>query len=366
MEQQGIDVLHLEVGEPDFGPPECVKRSLETALNAGYAKYTETAGISVLRNAISQKLSDQHKYEIKPDQIIVTPGGRFGLFLAVSNEIAPGDEVIIIDPSYPAYSDLVKTVGGRPIHLPTYLEDGWNPDCNHLECLVNDTTSMIILNSPSNPTGKIFSRENLLRIGDIARAHDFMVLIDDPYSCFTYENSDRYFNLASVAELSDNVAYLFSFSKAYAMSGWRLGYTVLPAGLKRQLIKVHDMNMICAPRVSQAAGIAALSSDDQHLDAYRSAFSRRRELICQRLDALAHVFSYNKPEGAYYVFPKILADHANSRDFCLELLNKTGVALAPGSAFGPSGENHVRMAYCVPDETIEQAFDRMETHFGKA
>jgi aspartate/methionine/tyrosine aminotransferase len=192
-----------------------------------------------------------------------------------------------------------------------------------------------------------------------------MILIDDPYSHFTYENREKYFNLASVAELSDIIAYMFSFSKAYAMCGWRLGYMVLPAGLKRQLIKVHDLNMICAPRISQVAGIAALSGDDRHLAGYRDAFARRRELICQRLDALAHAFRYNKPEGAYYIFPKIVADHASSRDFCLELLHSAGVALAPGSAFGPSGENHVRMAYCVPEDTINQAFDRMEAYFGR-
>jgi aspartate/methionine/tyrosine aminotransferase len=158
---------------------------------------------------------------------------------------------------------------------------------------------------------------------------------------------------------------LYSFSKAYAMSGWRLGYIILPAWLKKQVIKVHDLNMICTPRVSQSAGIAALSGDAHHIVEFETAFRSRRELICQRLDAVSHVFEYIKPEGAYYVFPRILVPHVNARDFCLELLNRTRVTLAPGSAFGPSGEGHVRMAYCVSEDTINLAFDRLEAYFGK-
>ncbi len=192
-----------------------------------------------------------------------------------------------------------------------------------------------------------------------------MILIDDPYSHFTYDQKGKYFNLASVSELSEYIAYMFSFSKAYAMSGWRLAYMILPAHLKKQVIKVHDLNMICTPRVSQSAGIAALSGDAHHLIEYEAAFNNRRELICQRLDALSDVFDYNKPEGAYYVFPRILVPHDDSHGFCLELLEKTGVALTPGSAFGPSGENHVRMAYCVSEDTINLAFDRLAAHFGK-
>jgi aspartate/methionine/tyrosine aminotransferase len=167
-----------------------------------------------------------------------------------------------------------------------------------------------------------------------------------------------------VIDLFENIAYLYSFSKAYAMSGWRLGYMILPAYLKRQVIKMHDLNMICTSRVTQSAGISALSGDAHHLAVFETAFAKRRELICQRLDAMPHIFDYIKPEGAYYVFPRILSEHTTSRDFCLDLLNKTKVTLAPGSAFGPSGENHVRMAYCVAEDTLNLAFDRLEAHFG--
>jgi aminotransferase len=370
MRSASIDnVASLAWGVPSFPTPDYIKTAVIAQLERDndIGKYTLPDGLSDLKSLAALKHERDTGIAVDADErILVTAGNMQGMFALLHLITNPGDEIIVTDPCFASHIQQISICGGRPVYWRLDEANAWRLDVDAFSKLVSQRTKAVIINSPSNPTGKIFSRENLLRIGDIARAHDFMVLIDDPYSHFLYENTDRYFNLASVAELSDNVAYLFSFSKAYAMSGWRLGYTVLPAGLKRQLIKVHDMNMICAPRVSQAAGIAALSGDDQHLAEYRSAFSRRRELICQRLDALAHVFSYNKPEGAYYVFPKILADHADSREFCLALLNKTGVALAPGSAFGPSGEHHVRMAYCVPDETIEQAFDRMEAHFGKA
>jgi aspartate/methionine/tyrosine aminotransferase len=192
-----------------------------------------------------------------------------------------------------------------------------------------------------------------------------MILLDDPYSHFTYENADKYFNISSISELSDNIAYLFTFSKTYAMSGWRLGYMILPAALKRQVLKVHDATIICTPRVSQVAGIAALTHEPVHLKDFEAQLSKRRDLICERLDALSHVFDYVRPEGAYYVFPRILAEHADSLSFAMRLLDEAKVVVTPGAAFGPTGEHHVRMAFCVDEATIDLAFDRLEALFGR-
>jgi aspartate/methionine/tyrosine aminotransferase len=204
-----------------------------------------------------------------------------------------------------------------------------------------------------------------MQVGNIARQHDILVFIDDPYSDFVYENRDRYFNLASVEELKENLVYLFSFSKSYAMSGWRLSYMVMPAELKREALKVHDATMICAPRISQLAGIVALSQPSTHKQEFASIMGRRRELITQRLARVPHVFTSHVPEGAYYVFPKIQLPHNTSREFAIDLLNRAGVAVTPGSAFGPSGEHHVRMAYCVDDDTINLAFDRIEKYYSE-
>ena len=197
-------------------------------------------------------------------------------------------------------------------------------------------------------------------VGRLATKHGLLVILDDPYCHFTYENRDRYFNLSSVPELADRVAYLFTFSKCHAMSGWRLGYAVLPDWLKREVLKVHDATMICAPRVSQIAGLAALNGEQEHLREFEEILARRRRLICARLDALPDVFDYVEPQGAYYVFPRILAQHENSYEFAIRLLEEAKVVVTPGSAFGSAGEHHVRMAFCVEEEVIETAFDRLE------
>lgn len=240
---------------------------------------------------------------------------------------------------------------------------GWALDIGALSGLITPRTKAIVLVSPSNPTGKIFREQELRALGDLARANDLLLLIDDPYSHFTYDNREHYFNLASMTELTDRIAYLFTFSKAYAMSGWRLGYIVMPEALKREVLKVHDATIICTPRILQVAGIAALAGDAQHLAEFESILGKRRALICERLDRVPHVFDYVTPEGAYYVFPRICVAHENSVQFSLDLLREDKVAVTPGSAFGEGGEHHVRMAYCVSDDTINIAFDRIEQHF---
>jgi len=237
-------------------------------------------------------------------------------------------------------------------------------DVDALPGLIGERTRAVVLVSPSNPTGKLFTEDELRRVGEIARERNLFILLDDPYSHFTYENRESYFNLASVADLAGHVAYLFTFSKCHAMSGWRLGYAVVPARLKHEMLKVHDATLICAPRPSQIAGIAALTGERDHLGAFRNELRKRRNLICERLDRMPHVFSYVRPKGAYYVFPRIETTQVNSEAFAIDLLDKASVCVTPGAAFGPSGEHHVRMAFCVSEDVINKAFDRMETYFG--
>ena len=362
-------VASLAWGIPSFPTPEYIRNAVIERLqhDEDIGKYALPDGLPELKLLAARK----HQLETgipvdADDNVMITAGNMQGMFSLLQVITNPGDEIILTDPCFASHIQQVSICGGKAVYWALDENRAWSLDVDALSGLVSNRTKAIIINSPSNPTGKIFTRKNLLRIGELARKYNFMILIDDPYSQFTYEHRDKYFNLASVKELADHVVYMFSFSKAYAMSGWRLGYMVLPAVVKKQLIKVHDLNMICASRVAQSAGIAALSGGELFQSEYESAFARRRELICQRLDAMSHVFAYNKPEGAYYVFPRILVEHATARDFCLEMLDKFKVALAPGSAFGPSGEGHVRMAYCVSEQTIELAFDRLEACFGRA
>ena len=259
----------------------------------------------------------------------------------------------------------INLFSGKPVYWPLDENNNWSLDLDLLPDLITNKTQAIVLVSPSNPTGKIFSKSELTRVGEIAKQHNILIIIDDPYSAFVYDNRDKYFNLASVEKFKEHIVYLHSFSKSYAMSGCRLAYMIMPAELKHEAIKVHDATMICAPRISQLAGIVALSQPSDHKQEFETILNNRRELICQRLDNIPHVFSNQKPEGAYYVFPKIMADHANSKEFAVDLLNNARVTVTPGSAFGPSGEHHVRMAYCVDEDSINLAFDRIEKYFKK-
>ncbi len=363
------DAASLTWGVPSFPTPDHIRGAVVQGMetDADMGKYSLPDGLPALRQAVARTHLSGTGIEIDPDRnVVITAGNMEGLNALFHVLIDPGDEIIVTDPGFASHFQQIRLCGGKTVFWPMDEARDWALDVDALPGLISNRTKAIVLVSPSNPTGKIFSEQELRRIGEISRARDILVLLDDPYSHFTYENQPRYFNLASVPELADHLVYLFTFSKTYAMSGWRVGYMVLPAILKAEVLKVHDATMICAPRISQVAALAALTADPVHLAGFEAILARRRELICRRLDAVPHVFEYARPDGAYYVFPRIVAEHANSFQFCIDLLAAARVTVTPGSAFGPSGEHHVRMAYCVADEVIDQAFDRIETHFGPA
>jgi aspartate/methionine/tyrosine aminotransferase len=363
----GIEgAVSLAWGLPSFQTPQYIrdgiKHLLDTDIDAG--KYTLPDGLPELRRLAVTEHKRKTGIEVDADDnVMISAGNMQALNTLFHTMLDPGDEIILTDPCFASHIQQIKLFNGKPIYWPLDESNNWALDIERLPELITEKTQAIVLVSPSNPTGKIFTQEELLRVGAIARQHDILIIIDDPYSDFVYENREKYFNPASVEELKGHIVYLYSFSKAYAMSGWRLSYMVMPAELKYQATKVHDATMICAPRISQLAGIIALSQPSDHKQRFESILEKRRQLICQRLDSLPHVFSYQKPEGAYYAFPRIISEHSSSREFAIDLLKKTRVTITPGSAFGPSGEHHVRMAYCVDEDTINLAFDRLEDHF---
>ena len=357
----------LTWGLPSFRTPEYIRRGvkeyLDNDLQAG--KYTLPDGLPQLRKLATEKYKADTGIDVDADEnVMISAGNMQGLNTLFHTMLDPGDEIILTDPCFASHIQQINLFSGKPVYWPLDEDNDWALDVDLLPDLITDKTQAIVLVSPSNPTGKIFSREELIRVGKIAKQHNILIIIDDPYSDFVYENREKYFNLASVEEFKKHIVYLYSFSKSYAMGGWRLSYMVMPAELKREAIKVHDATMICAPRISQLAGIVALSQPSNHKQEFESILADRRRLIEQRLDNVPHVFSNQKPEGAYYVFPKIIAAHTNSKEFSIDLLNNAKVAVTPGSAFGPSGEHHVRIAYCVDEDTINLAFDRIEKYFG--
>jgi aminotransferase len=361
------DAASLAWGLPSFRTPEPIRRAVADALDTDPAigMYALPGGLPELRAAAARVHETRTGVSVDPERNVMISAGNMealqSLFQAI---VDPGDEVIVTDPGFVSHISQIRFNGGVPKFWKMDEARGWALDPGVLPALIGPRTKAIVLVSPSNPTGTIMSESDLRATAMLARDRGLLIIIDDPYSHFTYENRDKFHNLAADPEFAGHIAYLFTFSKAYAMSGWRAGYIVLPETLLAQVVKIHDLTMICAPRISQVAALAALESEPVHLAKFERELGRRRALICDRLDRLPHVFDYVRPEGAYYVFPRILVEHVDSVRFSHDLLSAAHVTVTPGSAFGPSGEHHVRMAYCVADDVINLAFDRIEARYG--
>ncbi len=359
------DAVSLAWGLPSFRTPAHVREAAAKALadDPQSGMYALPAGLPDFRMAAAGDFERRTGRVVDPDrELTITAGNMEGLNTLFHVILDPGDEVVVTDPGFVSHFHQIQFNGGIPIHWPMNEACGWEPDPDVLPDLISDRTKAIVLVTPSNPTGRILKEKTLRAVARIAEDHGLLVILDDPYSHFTYENRSSFFDLATLPEVAGHLVYLFTFSKAFAMSGYRVGYMVVPAPLRDAVVKIHDMTMICTPRISQIAARAALEGPREHLAEFEGILARRRDLICERLDALSHVFSYVRPEGAYYVFPKVLGE-SDDVEFSHRLLDQARVTVTPGSAFGPSGAGHVRMAYCVDDDTIETAFDRMERHF---
>ena len=360
------DVASLAWGLPSFRTPAHIRKAVEEALDndPDIGKYTLPDGLPELRTAVAGEHERNTGVVVDADRDVMISAGNMQALNAVFNTILEqDDEIILTDPGFASHFLQIQLCGGKPVSWPLDESREWSLDVDALPALITRKTKAILLVSPSNPTGSVFGEEELLRVAEIAAEHDLLILLDDPYSFLTYENQDIFFNLAGATKHKDRIVYCFTFSKSYAMTGWRLGYMVLPETVKKQVMKVHDATLICAPRISQVAGLAALRGDRAPLHEFEQILADRRRLICARLDRVAHVFDYIKPQGAYYVFPRILVEHEGSLEFSLRLLEEAKVTVTPGAAFGHQGRHHVRMAYCVAEDVINTAFDRIEAYF---
>lgn len=360
------DAVSLAWGLPSFRTPAHVCEAATRALaeDPAAGMYTLPAGLPEFRRAAAADFQRRTGRVVDPEhEVSITAGNMEALNTLFHVLLDPGDEVIVTDPGFVSHTQQIRFNGGVPVYWQMDEARGWEPDPDDLSGLITDRTKAIVLVTPSNPTGRILSEATLRAVAGYAKKHDLLVILDDPYSHFTFENRDSFFDLAALPEAAGHLAYLFTFSKAFAMSGWRVGYMVLPAPLRDQAVKIHDMTMICTPRISQIAAQAALEGPQEHLAKFEGILDRRRSLICERLDRLAHVFDYVRPEGAYYIFPRVQGE-SDDVAFAHRLLDEAKVSVTPGSAFGPSGAGHVRMAFCVEDSAIDIAFDRMERYFG--
>ncbi|TFG97341.1 aminotransferase class I/II-fold pyridoxal phosphate-dependent enzyme [Candidatus Thorarchaeota archaeon] len=347
MERTGRKVIHLEVGEPDFEPPELVKTSLKEALDLGYSKYSESAGIADLREKIANHLNEIQNTNVSSDQVIVTPGARFAIVLSVLSRIQRGDEVIILDPSYPAYTDIVRESGGRTIHVPTFLENDWIPNMDLVESRINESTKMMILNSPSNPTGKVLTRSTLQSLVDLAIEHDIQILSDEVYSRFT---SAKHPSVLEFPECSQ--VFVDSFSKTYRMSGYRIGYAVSDVSSIQRMTQLQNIFLTSIPEFIQYAGLNALDCKED-VERYAATIRQRRDHMCKLLRDLP--LSFCQPDGGFYIFSKLETEKFDGVQFSEKLLEEQGVSVVPGIAYGSDYSHFFRISVCQPEKDLIKA-----------
>jgi len=358
------DVAFLSWAKPTSDTPEHIKDAATDAIKNGLVGgYSENAGLLELRKEIAKKLKKDNCIDANVSQLIVTIGAVEGLSAAVMALVDPGDEVILPSPTYSTHIRQVVLASGKPVLVPTIEEEGFTLDIDAIRNSITSKTKAIMYCSPSNPTGTVFSEKNLRQLADIALENDIMVITDEAYEYFTYDGH-KHFSIASIPEMKGNVVSCFTFTKSYAMTGWRIGYLHTDERLIPQIKKAHIPFAICATVVSQYAALSALQGSQECIAKFRNHYLSTRDLMCRRLDDLSSVFEYKKPRGSYLMFPKILLKEGNdSTAFCKTLLKEAKVSTTPGIAFGPTGESHLRLSFCVSEEMINKAFDRMNIYF---
>lgn len=377
-------VVSLAQGVPSFDTPEPVKRAAIEAIEKGkVAKYSLAPGTLEFRETIAQHLERENKFYDFENEIIATAGSIEAITATLLAILEPGDEVLIPDPTYASYQPAVRVARGVPVFVPLDEEKHWALDIEKFEKLITPRTKAFLFCNPNNPTGTIFTRNQLHALAQLAIKHNLYILSDEVYKDFVYydkrhpmsdgKTSDvqKLYSLAELRGIRDRLVYIFSFSKAYAMTGWRIAYLATHQELAKKILAVHDALVTCAPVVSQFAAQAALEMAQKDVAKFKGCFQKRRDLICKRLDKLSKVFEYQKPDGAYFVFPRIkdeilkrIANTGGSWQFAIELLEKVKVAVVPGEAFGPSGKNHIRMCFGRSEKDINEAFERLEKFFG--
>jgi aminotransferase len=359
------DVAFLSWAKPTTSAPRHIHEGAWTAIASGRADgYSETTGLRELREEIVKKLRRDNSIEADCDQIIVTVGAIEGLSAALMATIDPGDEVILPSPTYSTHINQVLVASGKPVFAPCDEAAGFQLSVDAIRKAITQKTKAILYCSPCNPTGAVFGEEELTQLGQLALDAGLTVITDEAYEYFTYDGS-KHFAIASIPEMRDHVISCFTFTKNYAMTGWRIGYLHASEKWIPHLGKAHIPFAICAPVASQYAALAALRGPQGCIEEFRAKYQAARDLMCSRLERLPTVFSFVKPRGSYLMFPRILVDEGrDSAAFCRKLLLEAKVSTTPGSDFGPTAEGHLRMSFCVPDETINLAFDRLEAYFG--
>jgi len=358
-ERRGENVIHLEIGRPDFDTPQHIKDMAKQALDQGVVHYTSNYGAPDLREAIAAKLLTENGIQVDPDgEIIVTVGANEGVLLIALALLDPGDEVLIPDPAWLHYYYCAQLAEARPVHVPLWEQNDFRLDPDDLESAITPRTKMIILTSPHNPTGSVLDRDTLERIADLAIKHDLLVVSDEIYEKILYDGA-RHHSLAAFPGMAERTITLNGFSKAYSMTGWRLGYVAAGRHLIDAMIRVHQYSATCANSFAQKGAVAAYRGSQACVTDMVREFDRRRAFLLSALEEIDGIHCV-RPQGAFYLFPSIKEYELPSEQLAYHILDHAKVAVVPGSAFGRYGEGYIRLAYSNSYENIEQAVERID------
>jgi aminotransferase len=353
------EIIGLHAGEPDFATPKHIIKAGDRALQEGYTHYTHGAGLLQLREAISQKLRKDNGIEADPKtEITVTAGGFAAIFAAFQATINPEDEVLILQPSWPSYSGFVRLAGGVPVHVSLHGPD-FEPTRANIERHITERTRMIVLNSPNNPTGSVYSRSCLIDIASLAKECDLIILADEVYEKLVFEGK-QHFSVASRSEFRDSTITVNSFSKTYAMTGWRIGYVVANHTITTGIRKIHGYMVSCAPASAQKAALEALTGPQDCVREMAEEYKRRRDTVVKGLNEIDG-FHCAPSKGTFYAFPEVSKLRIPSAKIAEELLDQAKVATIPGSAFGESGEGYLRLSFAASQPSIQEALRRIKT-----
>jgi aspartate/methionine/tyrosine aminotransferase len=357
LEAQGRDIVHLEIGEPDFDTPANVIEAGVKAMKTGWTHYTPSAGLTDLREAIAKDVSRSRGVHCTSDEVVVVPGGKPTVFFTFMALVDEGDEVIYPNPGYPIYESLIHFLGAKPVPIHLREEQDFRLDINELADLVTERTRLVILNSPHNPTGGVLTEQDVRDIAAALGDRDLMVLSDEIYSRLIFEG--KHHSIMSLEGWKDRTVMLDGFSKSYAMTGWRLGYGVMRADLAQHFSRLMTNSNSCNAGFTQIAGLEAIEGDQTSVDKMCAEFKRRRDQFVTRINKISG-FSCRVPAGAFYVFPNIRQTGFTSKKLADALLEQAGVACLAGTAFGQFGEGYLRLSIANSSENLEKALDRIE------
>ena len=357
LERQGKQIVHLEIGEPDFDTPSNIVEAAVDALHKGWTHYGPSAGLPDLRQTIAEEVSRTRVVECKSNEVVVVPGGKPIIFLSILSLVDEGDEVIYPNPGFPIYESMINYIGGLAIPIRLREERDFGLDVKELASLITDRTKLIIINSPQNPTGGVLSKRDIHDIADAIGDRNIMVLSDEIYSRLIFDG--QHYSIMSVPGFKDRTILLDGFSKTYAMTGWRMGYGVMRSDLAAHVTRLMTNSNSCTASFTQVAGIEALRGDQSSVDKMRAEFQRRRDAFVAGLNKIKG-FSCRMPKGAFYVFPNIQKTGWKSKKLADALLEEAGVACLSGTAFGDFGEGYLRFSVANSLENLSKALDRIQ------